>query len=77
MKHTISKSNHHYFTDLRDHGIIVDADVTSLLDTTVYTDLTGQGTEKTVLILPGQVLVPDEHLSGLCGKRNFFLNDLL
>lgn len=28
-----------YITDLRDHGIIVDADVTSLLNAAVYTDL--------------------------------------
>lgn len=30
-------------TDLGDHGVIVDADVTSLLDAAVNTDLTGKG----------------------------------
>lgn len=33
-------------TDLRDHGVIVDADVTSLLDAAVYTDLTAEQTRK-------------------------------
>lgn len=30
-------------TDLGDHGVVVDADVTSLLDAAVDADLTGKG----------------------------------
>lgn len=36
-------------TDLRDHGIIVDTDVTSFLDSAVYTDLTERGAEERIV----------------------------
>lgn len=44
-------------SDLRDHGIVVDADVTSLLDAAVYTDLTGRGADERMFTLAGHLPV--------------------